>query len=101
MVQWVWLINYYILYQLFVIVFQTLGMLDVFMTTYNFPVSLYLYAFNARKTPQVNIVDILQDNVSAFVFLPGGANEIFWTPCGLPYALKEPSGLPSALPFPK
>lgn len=78
MVQWVWLLNYCILYQLSAIVFQILGMLDVFMTTYNFPMSLQFVCISwQKKTPQVNIVDTLQDNVSASVFLPRGFNEVF------------------------
>lgn len=78
MVQWVWLLNYCILYQLSAIIFQILSMLDAFMTIYNFPMSLQFVCISwQKKTPQVNIVDTLQDNVSALVFLPRGVNEIF------------------------
>lgn len=40
------------------IVFQTLNMLDGFVATYNFPLSLHSYAFKGRKNTS-GIVDTL------------------------------------------
>lgn len=87
--------------QLPVIECQTPDMLDVFVAAYNFPISLCSHALNRRKKPRLMLLILcLQGNVSAFVLLLRGIGGVFWTACGLPYALKQPSGLSLTPPLP-
>lgn len=52
------------------------------------------YTYNRRKKPRLILLMLcLQGHVSAFVFLPRGISGFFCTAYGLPYALKQPSGL--------